>query len=318
MGSVPRHVRPTGAPPTPEPGQPEPAVTQTPTATQTRSQPRASASASRLAAPPSMVTGAAATVDLGGAIAVEPPLGRPRPEGVPVPSDPAGGLAIGLVSAKKPTELPGALAKAHPPPLPGEAPVVLFVLGGPGAGKGTQCAKIAQAHGYLHLSAGDLLRAECASGSSRGQMVDRCIREGKMAPTEVRRHASATRAPWPRRPLARPPGVRSGSPPPLPTGDGAAPPRRDPRRRWQAVPRRRVPAQRRQPLRVVRARRPRLAHPPLRGTPRLAPHRCAARPRRRATEPPAAVPPRLAPTAGDGWVASSTWPPCSSWSAPGR
>lgn len=39
-------------------------------------------------------------------------------------------------------------------------PTVIFVLGGPGAGKGTQCGKIVDAFGFKHLSAGDLLRAE--------------------------------------------------------------------------------------------------------------------------------------------------------------
>jgi len=31
---------------------------------------------------------------------------------------------------------------------------------GPGAGKGTQCALLAKEFGFVHLSAGDLLRAE--------------------------------------------------------------------------------------------------------------------------------------------------------------
>ncbi len=39
-------------------------------------------------------------------------------------------------------------------------PLVVFVLGGPGAGKGTQCANIVREFGWMHLSAGDLLRAE--------------------------------------------------------------------------------------------------------------------------------------------------------------
>jgi len=38
-------------------------------------------------------------------------------------------------------------------------PEVVFVLGGPGAGKGTQCANIVKKYGWCHLSAGDLLRA---------------------------------------------------------------------------------------------------------------------------------------------------------------
>ncbi|KAL8663076.1 MAG: hypothetical protein Q9168_008153 [Polycauliona sp. 1 TL-2023] len=38
--------------------------------------------------------------------------------------------------------------------------VIIFVLGGPGVGKGTQCARLAQDLGFQHLSVGDLLREE--------------------------------------------------------------------------------------------------------------------------------------------------------------
>ena len=64
-------------------------------------------------------------------------------------------------------------------------PEVVFVLGGPGSGKGTQCANIVQRYGYTHLSAGDLLRAEVARGSPDGQMIDACIAEGRLVPQEV-------------------------------------------------------------------------------------------------------------------------------------
>ncbi|ELW62013.1 Adenylate kinase isoenzyme 1 [Tupaia chinensis] len=37
---------------------------------------------------------------------------------------------------------------------------IIFVVGGPGSGKGTQCEKIVQKYGYTHLCSGDLLRAE--------------------------------------------------------------------------------------------------------------------------------------------------------------
>ena len=37
---------------------------------------------------------------------------------------------------------------------------VVFILGGPGSGKGTLCSRIEAELGYIHLSAGDLLRAE--------------------------------------------------------------------------------------------------------------------------------------------------------------
>uniref|UniRef100_A0A087YF80 UMP-CMP kinase n=1 Tax=Poecilia formosa TaxID=48698 RepID=A0A087YF80_POEFO len=66
-------------------------------------------------------------------------------------------------------------------------PQVIFVLGGPGAGKGTQCSKIVeQAFNYTHLSAGDLLRAERGrEGSEFGQLIDNYIKEGKIVPVEI-------------------------------------------------------------------------------------------------------------------------------------
>lgn len=65
-------------------------------------------------------------------------------------------------------------------------PKVVFVLGGPGAGKGTQCQKIVQNFGYVHLSAGDLLREERnRTGSEYGEMIETYIREGKIVPVEV-------------------------------------------------------------------------------------------------------------------------------------
>ncbi|KMT18559.1 hypothetical protein BVRB_2g026930 [Beta vulgaris subsp. vulgaris] len=62
---------------------------------------------------------------------------------------------------------------------------VIFVLGGPGSGKGTQCANIVENFGYTHLSAGDLLRAEIKSGSENGTMIQNMIKEGKIVPAEV-------------------------------------------------------------------------------------------------------------------------------------
>jgi UMP-CMP kinase len=63
---------------------------------------------------------------------------------------------------------------------------VVFVLGGPGAGKGTQCAKLVSDYGFMHLSAGDLLRAEQERpGSEFGQLIRDCIKDGKIVPMEV-------------------------------------------------------------------------------------------------------------------------------------
>ncbi|KAK6270473.1 hypothetical protein POUND7_007571 [Theobroma cacao] len=69
--------------------------------------------------------------------------------------------------------------------LTDEKPIVVFVLGGPGSGKGTQCANIVQHFLYTHLSAGDLLRAEIKSGSENGTMIQNMIKEGKIVPSEV-------------------------------------------------------------------------------------------------------------------------------------
>ncbi|XP_051556527.1 UMP-CMP kinase-like isoform X2 [Myxocyprinus asiaticus] len=65
-------------------------------------------------------------------------------------------------------------------------PQVVFVLGGPGAGKGTQCAKIVETYSYTHLSAGDLLREERSrKGSEFGQLIDNYIKDGKIVPVEI-------------------------------------------------------------------------------------------------------------------------------------
>lgn len=63
---------------------------------------------------------------------------------------------------------------------------VFFVLGGPGAGKGTQCANLVNDFSFCHLSAGDLLRAEQhREGSEYGDMIRKYIREGQIVPMEV-------------------------------------------------------------------------------------------------------------------------------------
>ncbi|KAI0646737.1 UMP-CMP kinase [Trametes meyenii] len=63
---------------------------------------------------------------------------------------------------------------------------VFFVLGGPGAGKGTQCANLVKDFGFSHLSAGDLLRAEQnREGSEYGDLIRKYIREGQIVPMEI-------------------------------------------------------------------------------------------------------------------------------------
>lgn len=67
----------------------------------------------------------------------------------------------------------------------GEA-LVVFVLGGPGSGKGTQCANLVRDYGFEHLSAGDLLREEQDRKDSEfGDMIKDYIKEGQIVPMEV-------------------------------------------------------------------------------------------------------------------------------------
>uniref|UniRef100_A0A1I7U9V2 UMP-CMP kinase n=1 Tax=Caenorhabditis tropicalis TaxID=1561998 RepID=A0A1I7U9V2_9PELO len=63
---------------------------------------------------------------------------------------------------------------------------VVFVLGPPGSGKGTICAKIQENLNYVHLSAGDLLRAERQrEGSEFGALIESHIRNGSIVPVEI-------------------------------------------------------------------------------------------------------------------------------------
>ena len=63
---------------------------------------------------------------------------------------------------------------------------MIFVLGGPGSGKGTQCAKLVSGYGFTHLSAGDLLRAEQDRPDSEfGNLIKEYIKEGTIVPMEI-------------------------------------------------------------------------------------------------------------------------------------
>ncbi|XP_068985502.1 UMP-CMP kinase isoform X1 [Bombus flavifrons] len=63
---------------------------------------------------------------------------------------------------------------------------VLFILGGPGAGKGTLCKYITKKYGYVHLSAGDLLREERMKPNSKyGELIENYIKDGKIVPVAI-------------------------------------------------------------------------------------------------------------------------------------
>ena len=68
------------------------------------------------------------------------------------------------------------------PRQPCPKPNVVFVLGGPGAGKGTMCELAESQLGWTHLSTGDLLRAEKETDSPAAGQIKELMAAGKLAP----------------------------------------------------------------------------------------------------------------------------------------
>ena len=67
----------------------------------------------------------------------------------------------------------------------GDGPKCIFVVGGPGSGKGTYCVKLAKDKNLPHLSTGDLLRAEKSSGSELAAEINEYISKGALVPTRI-------------------------------------------------------------------------------------------------------------------------------------
>lgn len=61
----------------------------------------------------------------------------------------------------------------------------IVLMGCPGAGKGTQSAKLQDKFHLKHISTGDVLRAEIASGSALGQEIAGIINKGNLVPDEL-------------------------------------------------------------------------------------------------------------------------------------
>lgn len=62
----------------------------------------------------------------------------------------------------------------------GEHPMQLIIIGGPGAGKGTQAKKIATNYQIAHISTGAMLRAEVDSGTALGKEVAGIMERGEL------------------------------------------------------------------------------------------------------------------------------------------
>ncbi|MGA7098015.1 MAG: adenylate kinase [Acidimicrobiia bacterium] len=61
----------------------------------------------------------------------------------------------------------------------------LLFIGPPGAGKGTQAARVAERLGIPHISTGDMFRHHVSTGTDLGQRVDAIMKAGDYVPDEV-------------------------------------------------------------------------------------------------------------------------------------
>jgi len=71
------------------------------------------------------------------------------------------------------------------PRQPCPTPNVVFVLGGPGAGKGTMCELAELQLGWTHLSTGTLLRDAREAGGATAAIIDECLVAGQLVPNEI-------------------------------------------------------------------------------------------------------------------------------------
>jgi adenylate kinase len=61
----------------------------------------------------------------------------------------------------------------------------VILLGGPGAGKGTQAARIVAEYQLPHVSTGEMLRAAVAKGTEMGLEAQKYMESGQLVPDEV-------------------------------------------------------------------------------------------------------------------------------------
>jgi adenylate kinase len=63
--------------------------------------------------------------------------------------------------------------------------VNFLIFGPPGSGKGTQSVRLAEKFNLMHLSTGDMLRAEIAAGTNLGKRMSSIMSKGELVPDEV-------------------------------------------------------------------------------------------------------------------------------------
>ncbi len=69
----------------------------------------------------------------------------------------------------------------------------LLIIGPPGAGKGTQAARIVERYGVPQISTGDIFRANIKAGTALGKRVSQIIEAGGLVPDELTNEIVADR-----------------------------------------------------------------------------------------------------------------------------
>ncbi|KAJ3082600.1 Adenylate kinase isoenzyme 1, partial [Quaeritorhiza haematococci] len=90
-----------------------------------------------------------------------------------------------LLASQRRTSSPSPSTPRTPTTSSSRKTPLILILGGPGVGKGSQCALLSQEFGYIHLSTGELLRREVSQGTALGAVVGPIMERGDLVPSKI-------------------------------------------------------------------------------------------------------------------------------------